>query len=129
VNYPDIGSWIARLLRRKWLFLISVHLFYFDRRTMARLLGQHGFEVVLERPHWQRLELDYILQRGEGLMPRLSAALRRVAGWLRAGRLHVPYWLGQTLTIGRCTSVFLPVLLFDFSNLPFVEATCSSILL
>ena len=34
VNYPDIGSWIARALGRRWLFLTSVHLHYFDRRTM-----------------------------------------------------------------------------------------------
>ena len=37
VNYPDIGSWIARALGRRWLFLTSVHLHYFDRGTMTTL--------------------------------------------------------------------------------------------
>ncbi len=122
INYPDVGSWIARALRRKWLFLISVHLFYFDRRTMSRLLGEHGFDVVLTRPHWQRLELDYVLQRGASLAPRLSSAARRLVSRLGASRLHVPYWLGQTLAIGRAVKLFVPVLLSDFSLIPVAEA-------
>ena len=36
VNYPDIGSWIARAMGRKWPFLSSVHLYYFTRTTIRR---------------------------------------------------------------------------------------------
>lgn len=123
INYPDIGSWIARALKRKWLFLISVHLFYFDRRTMSRLLEQHGFEVVLTRPHWQRLELDYVLLRARSVAPRVSTLARRIASWARAGRLHVPYWLGQTLTIGRTARLLVPVVLSDLCQSLVVEAS------
>jgi SAM-dependent methyltransferase len=101
VNYPDIGSWIARLMGRRWLFLTSVHLYYFDRRTMRRLLESTGFVVERVRPHVQRLELDYILFRGSILNARLSAIARAVARGARAGRAQVPYWLGQTFMIAR----------------------------
>jgi 2-polyprenyl-3-methyl-5-hydroxy-6-metoxy-1,4-benzoquinol methylase len=123
VNYPDIGSWIARLLKRKWLFLISVHLFYFDRRTMRQLLEQRGFDVVLTRPHWQWLQLDYILHRGASIAPRLSAAARKAASWLKLGDAHVPYWLGQTFVIGRQIKMLVLLLL---SHLPSVlqEVPC-----
>jgi 2-polyprenyl-3-methyl-5-hydroxy-6-metoxy-1,4-benzoquinol methylase len=101
VNYPDIGSSIARVLGRRWLFLTSVHLFYFDRTTISRMLAATGFRVERVRPHWQRLELDYVLFRGAILSRRLSAASRWMVRLFGAGKLQVPYWLGQTFVIAR----------------------------
>lgn len=101
VNYPDVGSWIARLLGRRWLFLTSVHLHYFTRRTIARILEATGFQVAAIRPHVQRLELDYILSRIAVLHGGLSRAARRIAAALRLGRTQVPYWLGQTFVAAR----------------------------
>jgi SAM-dependent methyltransferase len=101
VNYPDIGSWIARLLGRRWLFLTSVHLHYFDRTTIRRLLAAAGFEVAVARPHVQRLELDYILARASILSAGLSSAGRRIVSALGLARTQVPYWLGQTFVAAR----------------------------
>ena len=104
VNYPDIGSWIARALGRRWLFLTSVHLYYFDRRTMARMLETTGFRVERMRPHIQRLELDYILFRGSILSGALSSAARGAARALGLSRAQMPYWLGQTFVLARRAS-------------------------
>jgi spermidine synthase len=101
VNYPDIGSWAARLMGRRWLFLTSVHLYYFDRRTMSQMLESTGFRVETVSPHVQRLELDYILFRGSLLSEALSSAARAVARTARLGRRQVPYWLGQTFVVAR----------------------------
>ena len=79
VNFPDIGSWIARAMGRSWPFLSSVHLYYFTRETMRATLQTAGFEIATVRPHVQRLELDYLLSR---------AAVRQsdaIPGW-RVGR-------------------------------------------
>jgi SAM-dependent methyltransferase len=101
VNYPDIGSWIARAMGRRWPFLSSVHLYYFTRRTMRQLLDRTGFETVDMRPHLQRLKLDYILERGEVVSPALSRAGSRVVEALGVGCREVPYWLGQTFVAAR----------------------------
>jgi len=101
VNYPDIGSWIARGLGRRWLFLTSVHLHYFDRSTITRLLTSAGFEVAAVRPHVQRLELDYILTRASALGGGLASGARRVASALGLARKQMPYWLGQTFVAAR----------------------------
>lgn len=101
VNYPDIGSWIARALGRRWLFLTSVHLYYFDRRTMRMLLEKTGYSVEQVRPHFQRLELDYILFRGSLLSQALSRAGRAIVKPLGLSRAQVPYWLGQTFVLAR----------------------------
>ena len=107
VNYPDVGSWIARLLGRRWLFLTSVHLHYFTRRTITRILQAAGFRVEAIRPHVQRLELDYILSRGAVLHDGLSRISRRLAAGLRIGRRQVPYWLGQTFVAARRVNALL----------------------
>jgi 2-polyprenyl-3-methyl-5-hydroxy-6-metoxy-1,4-benzoquinol methylase len=104
VNYPDIGSWIARALGRRWLFLTSVHLFYFNRTTMRRMLEETGFGVEVVRPHVQRLELDYILFRGAVLSQMLSRAARAAGRGLGLGHAQVPYWLGQTFMVARRTA-------------------------
>jgi SAM-dependent methyltransferase len=109
VNYPDIRSWIARLLGRRWLFLISVHLHYFDRRTMRLMLERTGYRVEAARPHVQRLELDYILFRGSVLSRGLSRAGRAAARWTGLSRAQMPYWLGQTFMIGRKIHTLLMV--------------------
>jgi SAM-dependent methyltransferase len=101
VNYPDIGSWAARAMGRRWLFLTSVHLYYFDRGTMRRMLESTGFAVTAIRPHVQRLEFDYILFRGSVLSQRLSTAARGLIRAIRLSRAQVPYWLGQTFVLAR----------------------------
>jgi SAM-dependent methyltransferase len=101
VNYPDIGSWIARAMGRRWLFLTSVHLYYFDRPTIRLFLEKHGYSVEAMRPHVQRLELDYILFRGSVVSQALASGTRALARWTRLGRLEVPYWLGQTFVLSR----------------------------
>jgi 2-polyprenyl-3-methyl-5-hydroxy-6-metoxy-1,4-benzoquinol methylase len=101
VNYPDIGSWIARAMRRRWVFLLSVHLYYFTRATIREALQRTGFTVEHIQPHFQRLELDYVLERGEPLVGPLARLGRRMfrAGGL--GKVQVPYWIGQTLVVAR----------------------------
>jgi 2-polyprenyl-3-methyl-5-hydroxy-6-metoxy-1,4-benzoquinol methylase len=113
VNYPDIGSWVARALGRRWLFLTSVHLWYFDRRTIRTMLEKSGFKVERIRPHVQRLELDYILFRGAILSQSLSRAARAIVGALRLGRAQVPYWLGQTFVLSRKLTPVLWLLCAD----------------
>jgi 2-polyprenyl-3-methyl-5-hydroxy-6-metoxy-1,4-benzoquinol methylase len=113
VNYPDAGSWIARLLGRRWPFLTSVHLSYFDRRTMCRLLADTGFRVELVRPHVQWLEADYVLQRGSIVSPGMSRAMRALLRPASLARSHIPYWLGQTFIAARRSIPLLAPLIPD----------------
>ena len=104
INYPDRGSWLARLLGRKWPFLSSVHLYYFTRRTIGRLLEKHGFVIVEMRPHVQRLELDYLWSRAEVVSGWPFRLLRRAARSLGLATRQAPYWIGQTFVAARKTA-------------------------
>jgi len=101
INYPDIGSWIARLMGRKWLFLTSVHLYYFTRETMRNLLERAGFDIFVIKPHIQQLELGYLTKRMHLYSPFFSQCSMLGVNALRLQRKQIPYWLGQTFLIAR----------------------------
>jgi 2-polyprenyl-3-methyl-5-hydroxy-6-metoxy-1,4-benzoquinol methylase len=101
VNYPDIQSGIARLMGRRWVFLLSVHLYYFTRGTIRNMLEQTGFLTLRTRIHWQSLEFGYILFRMGPYIPWLSKFGTKVAETLSIQHLQIPYWMGQTLVIAQ----------------------------
>ncbi|MBE20654.1 MAG: hypothetical protein CL481_00450 [Acidobacteria bacterium] len=101
VNYPDIGSWIARVMGRKWVFLLSVHLYYFTSATIQRLLHQAGFGLIHRGPHVQTLELGYIARRMNAYVPGISRIGSRLVSLLRVQHAMVPYWMGQTCVFAR----------------------------
>lgn len=103
VNVPDSDSLVARLMGRRWVFLLSVHLYYFTTHTLARMLRANGFEVVRVRRHWQRLELGYIATRMSAYIPFVARPLAAALRALRLDGVTVPYWLGQTNVIARAT--------------------------
>lgn len=103
VNYPDIGTWIAKLMGRRWPMLISVHLYFFTPATLKDLLARTGFAVVHMRPHFQWLELKYVFTRAEPVLGVLARAARSVVSAVGLGHAHVPYWIGQTLVEARAT--------------------------
>ncbi len=56
---PDIGSLSARLMRKYWVHLKREHLYYFDKKTIARLLETH-FNVMRIQGHRKVLTHQYI---------------------------------------------------------------------
>jgi SAM-dependent methyltransferase len=101
VNYPDIGSWIGRAMGRKWPFLSSVHLYYFTRPTITAALDKAGFDTLEIRPHYQRLKLGYIVERGSVVSGAASRTAGAVVSALGIGEREVPYWIGQTFVAAR----------------------------
>ena len=101
VNYPDIGSWLSRLMRRRWIFLLSVHIYYFTRPTIKAMLAKTGFKVEVVKPHIQTLSLGYLIYRMEAYSKLLHKTSKPVVKALRMNNLQVPYWLGQTFVLAR----------------------------
>lgn len=101
VNYPDIGSWLSKLMGRKWFFLLSVHLYYFNRKTIRKILEKNGFEVIKIKPHFQKLSLGYLIFRMKSYSQLVHKIASPIVKIIRLGNLEIPYWLGQTLVIAR----------------------------
>jgi hypothetical protein len=101
VNYPDISSSIAKLMGRRWVFLLSVHLYYFVPKTLADMLSRLGFDVVDRKKHWQSLELGYVLFRMEAYVKPIAKAIGKVVNALGLGHVQFPYWMGQVLVFAQ----------------------------
>ena len=81
---PDLASLSARLLRSYWWGLRPAHLTYFSRRTMLRLLGEVGFEVVEMRSFGRIFTYGYWLSRLDkypALVRGAAGAVVRTMGW------------------------------------------------
>lgn len=101
VNYPDIHSLVARLMGRKWVFLLSVHLYYFTLETMRKMLELTGFQMIKHQKHWQSLELGYILFRMKPYISWASLLGTKIAQALHMQNVQIPYWMGQMLVLAR----------------------------
>ena len=73
---PDVGSWLARLMGRRWTHLIRGHIFYFTRESIREMLAETGFEVVSISNYRRYFRVAYVLQR-VGLVPNMPEWLRK----------------------------------------------------
>ncbi|MDD5650614.1 MAG: class I SAM-dependent methyltransferase [Candidatus Nanoarchaeia archaeon] len=101
VNYPDIGSSVSKLMGKRWIFLLSVHLFYFDKITIKKMLNTTGFDVIKIKKHYQRLALGYLVYRMQAYNKFLYKIGKAIVNILHLNNLLIPYWLGQTLVLAR----------------------------
>jgi SAM-dependent methyltransferase len=88
---PDAGSAVARLLGRHWWSVMPMHLQYFTRSSLRRLLEDGGFDVRVVHRHPKVFSARYYAERLSGRAPALSGAAVRLlerAGW--ADRLVAP---------------------------------------
>tara|TARA_Y100000590_G_scaffold371896_1_gene434533 strand:+ start:620 stop:1549 length:930 start_codon:yes stop_codon:yes gene_type:complete len=100
-NFPDFGSWISKFMGKKWVFLLTVHYYYFTKKTLSELMNKSGFEVILIKPHFQTLELDYILFRSIQYIGFVGKVIRKLVQIMGLKKINVPYWIGQSLIVAK----------------------------
>jgi 2-polyprenyl-3-methyl-5-hydroxy-6-metoxy-1,4-benzoquinol methylase len=100
VNYPDIGTWQARLAGKRFWWLLSVHLSHFTQHTMREICIRNGYDVFSFRSYWQTLEFGYLQGMaahlgipGAKLFQRLTPAAIR--------QIPLPYYASQTTALAR----------------------------
>lgn len=94
----DAGSLVARRLGSRWPWLMDMHLYYFDRRTIALLLERSGFTVQEIRHYTHVVSGRYLLQKLGASFP----ALRPVTSAIEAlvpSRVRVPVNLGDNMFV------------------------------
>jgi SAM-dependent methyltransferase len=74
VTVPDAGSRIARMMGGRWWSVLPMHVQYFTRTSMGRLLTDGGFRVVGIRSHPKVFTASYYAGRLGGYSPRLARA-------------------------------------------------------
>ncbi len=59
---PDIDSFAARMMKKKWWHIRPPHLFYFNDNSFSRLWLRHHFEIIEKRQFYWSLPLAYLIE-------------------------------------------------------------------
>ncbi len=98
VHTIDIDSLFARLMGGRWPWLMEMHIYYFSRRTLRRMLEQCGFRVYSDRPQGRYLRLGYLMNRVGALVPAVGRPAERLVTALGLRGVAVPVNLGDLFT-------------------------------
>jgi 2-polyprenyl-3-methyl-5-hydroxy-6-metoxy-1,4-benzoquinol methylase len=60
---PDIGSFAARLLGKRWWHFRIAHINFFNRESLEYLLTRHHYEIVLRKKYVWNFSLFYLVTR------------------------------------------------------------------
>lgn len=100
INFPDIGTWQAKLAGKKFWWIISVHLHHFTEKSIANIARKTGFEVISFRRYWQTLEFGYLVQMADHYgFPLANMVYKLLPGFIK--RVRLPYYASQTTAILR----------------------------
>ena len=92
----DTGSAMARLLGAHWPWLMEMHLFYFDRRTLLRLLAECGLEVSSVSTYTHVVSAGYLKAKLLAAFPRAGLPLAALSKLVPAA-WPVPVNLGDNM--------------------------------
>ncbi len=98
VHTIDIGSLFARLMGARWPWLMEMHLYYFNRRTLRLMLEKAGFSVLRIQAQGRYLRLGYLMNRVGALIPWLGRPAERLVTRLRLRGVPVAVNLGDLCT-------------------------------
>jgi 2-polyprenyl-3-methyl-5-hydroxy-6-metoxy-1,4-benzoquinol methylase len=98
IHTIDIDAPFARLMGPRWPWLMEMHIVYFSRRTLAQMLEDVGFDVILARPEGRYQKVSYLASR----LGAINERLRQAADWatrkLGLDQRTVPINLGDLVT-------------------------------
>jgi 2-polyprenyl-3-methyl-5-hydroxy-6-metoxy-1,4-benzoquinol methylase len=98
IHTIDIDSLFARLMGPRWPWLMEMHIYYFSRHTLRRMLATCGFEVISDKPQGRFLRLGYLTNRLGALFPLVGRPAEWLVTQLGLRGLAVPVNLGDLFT-------------------------------
>lgn len=98
VHTIDIGSLFARLMGKRWPWLMEMHIYYFDRQTMQGMLEEAGFGVEQIRAQGRVLRMGYLVSRVAALFPSLGHPMERLVTRLGLRSAPISVNLGDLFT-------------------------------
>ena len=91
LTVPDAGSRLARAMGKRWWSVLPMHVQYFTRGSLRRLLTDHGFDVRSVTTHAKVFSARYYAERLGGYSPTVERAAVGVVTRIRqADRLIAP---------------------------------------
>ncbi len=98
VHTMDRGSLFARMMGRRWPWLMEMHLYFFSARTLQAMLEKAGFEVLAIRPQGRYVRLGYLVTRVKPYSRLAAASLDWMANAFGLRELAMPVNFGDLIT-------------------------------
>lgn len=98
INVPNSNSAAARILGRRWPFILAVHIHYFTSKSINQILENNGFELVEEKPYFQSLGIGYLIKRFFSILGWQSKNLELFSA---LDRFSITYNMGQTTFVAK----------------------------
>ena len=99
VHTMNIESMTARLLGRRWPWLMDMHLYYFSQKTLAAMLQKAGYELIWSGTQGRYLRMGYLTTRLGGFNERLGSWSAGFVERLKLGETAIPVNSGDLFTI------------------------------
>lgn len=89
---PDVDSWAARLMGRRWWHFRPAHIGYFTTRTMAAVMASSGFSLERVESYVWRFPISYLMVRVGSYLPisTLTGRLLKIRRFARLWNLSIP---------------------------------------
>lgn len=100
INYPDIGTWQAKLAGKRFWWILSVHLHHFTRKSIGDICTATGFETFHFQRYFQTLEFGYLERMAVHYKIPLTAIITRLTPDF-IQRIPIPYYASQTTALAR----------------------------
>jgi dolichol-phosphate mannosyltransferase len=91
----DVDSWAPRLLRRRWPWLMDMHVQYFDRHVLKDMAARAGLELVRAEPYTHYARVGYAVAGASRMLPRVLERPLAAVARLIPPNLMLPVALGD----------------------------------
>jgi 2-polyprenyl-3-methyl-5-hydroxy-6-metoxy-1,4-benzoquinol methylase len=95
----NLGGLGRKLFRARWPWFMRMHLHYFTRESLTRMLRGAGFEVISTSTEAKTLRLGYVLQRSRSFMGPAADLAHGLASRLGLAERSIKIDLGDILLV------------------------------
>lgn len=93
----NVGSFVARLMGPRWPWLMDMHIFYFDKRTISKILQDQGFEVLEIRNYTHYVSSNYLIEKFGHISKLAQIAAQSIQ--IVSGEIKIPFNLGDNMLV------------------------------
>jgi 2-polyprenyl-3-methyl-5-hydroxy-6-metoxy-1,4-benzoquinol methylase len=95
----NLGGLGRRLFRGRWPWFMRMHLHYFTRESLTRLVRSSGFELLSTSTEAKTLKLGYVLDRARSFLGPVASVARALASTFGVVDRPVRIDLGDILLV------------------------------
>jgi len=93
----NAGSLVARLMGPRWPWLMDMHIFYFNKDTITKILEEQGFSVVHIQDYTHYISSKYLIKKLTHISKLGALAPKAVQAII--GEFSVPFNLGDNMMV------------------------------